>query len=88
MTSCRQQCRYLTRDSRADTLFFNQGASKLAKEAVDLVEFDNALEAVMSRADAVFFILHDIEIRVNPNLEEYKKQLAAAYKNQGTQFYL
>jgi len=60
------------------------GASKLAKEAVDLAEFDNALENVMSRADAVFFILHDIEIRVNPNLEEYKKQLAAAYWKQAT----
>lgn len=60
------------------------GASRLAKEAVDLSVFDNGLEGVMSRADAVFFILHDIEIRVNPNLEEYKKQLAAAYKKQVT----
>jgi len=60
------------------------GASRLAKEAVDLSVFDNGLEGVMSRADAVFFILHDIEIRVNPNLEEYKKQLAAAYKKQAT----
>jgi len=60
------------------------GASTLMKEAVDLSAFDNALEGVMSRADAVFFILHDIEIRVNPNLEEYKNQLAAAYKKQAT----